>query len=67
MHEVAGTGTYLVTRAEAIYDVVAQPEIFSSESYAGFLHRGDSSGPRLRSGRSGYSGEGGGGLAIRAS
>ena len=62
VHEVVGTGTYLVTRAETIYDVIARPETFSSES-SGFLHEGGAGGPVLSSGRSGYTGEGGGGLA----
>ncbi len=55
VHEVAGTGTYLVTRAETIHDIVARPEVFSSESGA-FLHKGDGSGPTLRSAMSGYAG-----------
>jgi hypothetical protein len=62
VHEVAGTGTFLVTRMDAIYDVVARPEVFSSVSPE-FLHKGDWPAPALRPVRAGYSGEGGGGVA----
>jgi cytochrome P450 len=66
VHEVAGTGTYLVTRIDTIYDVVARPEVFSSIS-GEFLHKGDWPAPDLRPGRAGYiaagDSEGGGGLA----
>jgi len=47
--------TYLVTRAEMIQDIVARPEVFSSESGA-FLHKGDRDGPTLSSSMSGYTG-----------
>jgi len=65
VHEVAGTGTYLVTRAELIYDIVGQPEVFSSVS-GEFLHKGEWPVPGLRPATSGYSasdGNGGGGVA----
>ena len=64
VHQVAGTGAYLVTRAETIFDVVGRPEVFSSMS-GDFLHKGDWSAPALRPITSGYSvgDNGGGGVA----
>ena len=66
VHEVAGTGTYLVTRMDTIYDVVARPEVFSSMS-GEFLHKGDWPVPGVRPASAGYvaagDAEGGGGLA----
>jgi cytochrome P450 len=47
VHEVAGTGTFLVSRPDLIQHVVARPEVFSSSS-SSFLARGDASGPILR-------------------
>jgi cytochrome P450 len=57
-------GCYLVTRADLIYDVVGNPEVFSSMS-GDFLHKGDWSTAALRPVSAGYSGDeaGGGGLA----
>ncbi len=66
VHEVPGTGTYLVTRIDTIHDVVGRPEVFSSVS-GELLHKGDWPAPGLRPARAGYvaasDGEGGGGLA----
>ena len=66
VHEVAGTGTFLVTRIDTIYDVVARPEVFSSKS-GEFLHQGDWSAPGVRPASAGYvaagDSDGGGGLA----
>jgi cytochrome P450 len=55
VHEVAGTGTYLVTRREIIHDVVARPAVFSSDSNS-WLYKGDGSGPAVRSRDTGYPG-----------
>src|SRR6476619_1723272 len=38
VHEVPGTGTFLVTRMDLIHEVVAAPAVFSSRC-AQFLHR----------------------------
>jgi len=38
VHELSGTGVFLVTRMDLIHEVVAQPSVFSSVS-ARFLHR----------------------------
>ena len=64
VHEVPGTGAYLITRMEMIYDIVARTETFSSVS-GEFLHKGEWAVPGLRPGSSGYSGDniGGGVLA----
>jgi cytochrome P450 len=47
VHEVI-PGTFLVTRMDLIHEVVARPEVFSSNA-PGFLHRGDQPSPGLRS------------------
>jgi cytochrome P450 len=47
VHEIAGTGTYVVTRMDLIHEVVADPETYSSAA-TGFLHLGDWSAPGLR-------------------
>src|SRR5262249_43725094 len=60
VHEVEGTGTFLVTRMDLIHEVAGQPEVFSSAS-GEFLHKGDWTVPGLREAISGYSGEFGGG------
>jgi cytochrome P450 len=61
VHEVAGTGTFLVTRMDLIHDVVVRTDVFSSVS-AEFLHKGDWPAPGLRPAVSGYSSEMGGGV-----
>ncbi|MCW2521700.1 MAG: cytochrome, partial [Frankiales bacterium] len=62
VHEVPGTGTYLVTRADLIYDIVARPEIFSSDTGV-FLHKGEWAQPGLRAPVSGEVPQGRGVLA----
>lgn len=47
VHEIPGTGAYLVTRAQTIYDVVGNTEAFSSVS-GEFLHKGEWEMPGLR-------------------
>jgi cytochrome P450 family 144 len=47
VHEIPGTGAYLVTRAQTIYDVVSNTEVFSSVS-GEFLHKGEWEKPGLR-------------------
>jgi cytochrome P450 len=49
VHELAGTGTFLVTRMDLIHEVVAKPAVFSSVSTK-FLHR------RVRDGAPGLRG-----------
>ena len=61
VHEVAGTGTFLVTRMDLIHEVVARIDVFSSVS-ADFLHKGDWPAPGLRPAASGYTSEMGGGV-----
>lgn len=49
VHEIAGTGTFLVTRMDLIHEVVGQPAVFSSVSTK-FLHHGANDGaPGLQS------------------
>jgi len=48
VHEVAGTGTFLVTRMALIHEVVAKPAVFSSVN-GEFLHVGDRGAASLRS------------------
>lgn len=54
VHEVAGTGTYLVTRMDLIHEVVSHPEVYSSAS-GEFLHKGDWPAPGLRPATGSYS------------
>ena len=49
VHELPGTGTYLVTRMELIHEVVAEPTRFSSQTAAFLHHRGNTGEPGLRS------------------
>jgi cytochrome P450 len=65
VHEVAGTGTFLVTRMDLIHDVVGNVETFSSRSVE-FLHKGDWPVPGLRPATTGYSGEVAGGAIATA-
>jgi cytochrome P450 len=65
VHEVAGTGTFLVTRMDLIHDVVGQTETFSSRSVE-FLHKGDWAAPGLRPAATGYSSEVAGGAIATA-
>jgi cytochrome P450 len=54
VHEVAGTGTFMVTPMALIHEVVGDPETFSSVS-SRFLHLGDWAEPALRPGMAGLS------------
>jgi cytochrome P450 len=56
VHEVQGTGTFLVTRMDLVQQVVNETEIFSSTS-AEFLHKGDWDSPGLRPAATGVSPE----------
>jgi cytochrome P450 len=56
VHEVAGTGTFVVTRMDLIHQVVGDPEVFSSVS-GEFLHLGDRARPALRPAMTGMSGD----------
>jgi cytochrome P450 family 144 len=47
VHEIPGTGAFLVTRMALIHEVVARPSVYSSQS-AQFLHLGDREAPVLR-------------------
>jgi cytochrome P450 len=49
VHEIVGTGTYLVTRLDLIHEVVARPTIFSSVSVEFLHHRANDGLPGLRS------------------
>jgi cytochrome P450 len=49
IHEIAGTGTFLVTRMELIHEVVAQPSVFSSVSTKFLHHRANGGAPGLQS------------------
>ncbi len=63
VHEIPGTGVFLVTRADLVKEVTGRPDLFSSRSGA-FLHKGDWETPGLRPLAAGYAdGDGGGGLA----
>jgi cytochrome P450 len=61
VHEVPGTGTFLVTRMDLIHDIVVRTDVFSSVS-ADFLHKGDWPAPGLRPAASGYTSDMGGGV-----
>jgi cytochrome P450 family 144 len=65
VHEVAGTGTFLVTRMDLIHEVVGQTETFSSRT-GEFLHKGDWAVPALRPATSGYSSDIAGGAVATA-
>jgi cytochrome P450 len=65
VHEIAGTGTFLVTRMDLVHDVVARTDEFSSVS-AQFLHRGDWERPGLRPPTSASSADLGGGVLAAA-
>ncbi len=56
VHEVAGTGTFLLTAMDLIHEVVIRTELFSSVS-GEFLHLGDWPSPGLRGGSGGYTSE----------
>jgi cytochrome P450 len=49
VHEVPGTGTFLVTRMDLIHEVVAKPAVFSSVSRQFLHHRVNGGAPGLRS------------------
>src|SRR5205823_6949617 len=69
VHEIHGTGTFLVTRMALIHEVVANTTVFSSQN-GQFLHLGDGDKPILRGvgpDEVGYSGDGGGGGVVLAS
>ncbi len=48
VHELPGTGTYLVTRMDLIHEVVANPAVFSSVSTHFLHHRANGGAPGLR-------------------
>jgi cytochrome P450 len=48
VHELRGTGTFLVTRMDLIHEVVAKPTIFSSVSTKFLHHRANAGAPGLR-------------------
>jgi cytochrome P450 family 144 len=48
VHEVRGTGTYLVTRMDLIHEVVAKPYLYSSRSAQFLHHRANNGAPGLR-------------------
>jgi cytochrome P450 len=60
VHEVAGTGTFRVTRMELIHQVVGDTDTFSSAS-GEFLHLGDWPAPGLRPAMTGVSADAAGG------
>jgi cytochrome P450 len=60
VHEVTGTGTFVVTRMDLIHQVVGDPETFSSGT-GEFLHLGDWPAPGLRPAMTGLSSEFAGG------
>ena len=47
VHELVGTGSFLVTRMDLIHEVVSKPSLFSSNT-GEFLHLGDWPAPGLR-------------------
>jgi cytochrome P450 len=49
VHEVPGTGTFLVTRMDLIHEVVAQPGVFSSVSTQFLHYRANGGAPGLQS------------------
>jgi len=49
VHELAGTGAFLVTRMDLIHEVVANPAVFSSVSTRFLHHRANGEAPGLRS------------------
>jgi cytochrome P450 len=49
VHEIAGTGTFLVTRMDLVHEVVGNPHIFSSVSTRFLHHRANDGRPGLRS------------------
>ena len=48
VHELAGTGTFLVTRMDLIHEVVAKPTVFSSASTQFLHYRANGGAPGLR-------------------
>lgn len=49
VHEIAGTGTFLVTRMDLIHEVVARPAVFSSVNAQFLHHRAHDGAPGLQS------------------
>src|SRR5437867_1321003 len=47
VHELPGTGTFLVTRMDLIHEVVAKPTVFSSVSTQFLHHRANGEAPGL--------------------
>jgi cytochrome P450 len=60
VHELAGTGTFLVTRMGLIQEVVANTTVFSSQSGQFLHHRANNGAPGLRGPRADELGYGGG-------
>jgi cytochrome P450 family 144 len=48
VHELPGTGTFLVTRMDLIHEVVAKPAVYSSVSMRFLHHRANAGAPGLR-------------------
>ncbi len=48
VHEIAGTGTFLVTRMDLVHEVVATPTVYSSRSARFLHHRAHGGVPGLR-------------------
>jgi cytochrome P450 len=65
VHEVTGTGTFVVTRMDLIHQVVGDPGTFSSGT-GEFLHLGDWPAPGLRPAMTGLSSEFAGGAVATA-
>src|SRR5438093_11388462 len=61
VHELRGTGTFLVTRMGLIQEVVAKPTVFSSLSGVFLHHRANGGAPGLRAPGSAELGYGSGG------
>jgi cytochrome P450 len=67
VHEIHGTGTFLVTRMALIHEVVAKPTVFSSQSSLFLHHLGDKKAPALRGiGPTDAGSEGGGSVLATA-
>ena len=65
VHELPGTGTFLVTRMDLIHEVVAKPAVFSSVSAEFLHHRANAGAPGLRRvGPADLDSEGGGGAVL---
>ena len=66
VHEVPGTGTFLVTRMDLIHKVVAQPAVFSSVSTQFLHHRANGGAPGLQGAFPGLEAEAAAGAVLAA-